>query len=62
MGGEYIMDTMDFENYNSNWEKFLKTGLFNKEEVKELYNKNFIDFFEYKYAMEYFAYIERFLL
>ena len=62
MGGEYIMDIMDEDNYSSHWEKCLKTGLINKEEVKELYGKNLIDFFEYKYAMEYFAYRERFLL
>lgn len=62
MGGEYIMDMMDEENYSSHWEKCLITGLFNKEEVKELYDKNLIDFFEYKYAMEYFAYREWFLL
>ena len=56
---EYLLDTQDPENYNSHWEKCLKTGLFNKEEVNNLYNKNLIDFLEYKYAMEYFATTEQ---
>ena len=54
MGGEYIIDTMDEENYSSHWEKCLKTGLFDEKEVKELYRRHYIDFFEYKYAMDYF--------
>lgn len=53
--GEYIMDTMDEENYSSHWEKCLKTGLFNRAEVERMYKRHIIDFDQYKYAMEYFA-------
>jgi hypothetical protein len=59
MGGEYIMDSMDSENYNSHWEKCLKTGLFNKVEVERMYNRHIIDFDQYKFAMEYFTTTEQ---
>lgn len=52
---EYLLDTQDPENYNSHWEKCLKTGLFNRVEVERMYNRHIIDFDQYKFAMEYFA-------
>jgi hypothetical protein len=52
--GEYIIDMMNPENYNTYWERCINVGLFNKTDVEDLYEKNLIDFDEYTYAMDYF--------
>ncbi len=52
-GGEYIMDNHDPENYSSHWERCIKVGLFNLEEVKEIFNRGLVTEDEYYFAVEY---------
>lgn len=51
--GEYMMDNLDPENYSNHWERCVKTGLFNTEEVKEVFKKGLITASEYRYAIDY---------
>lgn len=51
--GEYMMDNLDPENYSTHWERCVKTGLFNLDEVKEVFKKGLITASEYRYAIDY---------
>ena len=53
--GEWIMDNMDPENYNSHWERCIKTELFNIYEVKEIYKRGIITQAEYNWAIDYLS-------
>lgn len=53
--GEYIFDTLDPENYNSYWEKCIKTELFNIHEVKEIFKRGLINKAEYDWAIDYLS-------
>lgn len=50
--GEYIMDVFG-DDCNSLFEHYIKLGLFNIEEVKDLLNKRLITQEDYNFAVEY---------
>lgn len=43
----------DPDNYNSYWERCIKVGLFNLQDVEEIYKKGLVNDNEYQYAIEY---------
>lgn len=43
----------DPDNYNSYWERCIKVGLFNLQDVEEIYKKGLVNENEYQYAIEY---------
>lgn len=51
--GEWIMDNLDPENYGSHWERCIKVGLFNLQDVEEIYKKGLVNDNEYQYAIDY---------
>lgn len=50
--GEYIVDNAP-DNYNSHWERCIKVGLYNLEEVENIYKCGLVTDDEYYFAVEY---------
>lgn len=50
--GEWIMDNMQ-DDCNSHWERCIKVGLFDLNDVEDIYKKGLIDDNDYQYAIDY---------